>query len=174
MAFGSAPAIDFNYFLARKYALQGQEADATTSNAASTATQANANAQVAGTVAAQNRVQTALLPGQAAAQSALQRAQAALYGTQASVLPAVTAAQIAQTQAETHLTGTNDAIASYDGGLLRRSNGTYGVIPQIDLAPQLPRAPGPALSRTFGAQGYQGYRLDDPAVTRGVRVFRGG
>lgn len=104
MAFAAQP-VDFNYFLARKYALQQQEANATTANAASGRIQADANALVAGTVAKQNTVQTSLMPAESASQNALRAAQALLAGTQARLMPAESAANIAQTQAQTRLTG---------------------------------------------------------------------
>lgn len=109
MAFGAQP-VDFNYFLARKYALQQQEADATTSNAASQAIQARANAGVADTTARLNTVQANLAPAESASQNALRAAQARLTGVQADVLPGQSAADIALTRANASLTGTNEQV----------------------------------------------------------------
>ena len=104
MAF-AAPPVDFNYFLARKYALQQQDADATTQNAGSSRIQANANADVAATQARLNTTQAQLMPGESASQNALRAAQARLAGAQADVLPAESAANIALTRANTDFTG---------------------------------------------------------------------
>ncbi len=106
MAFATQP-VDFNYFLARKYALQAQEADATTSNAASTRIQADANAGVAATQAKMNTVQTGLLPGESASQNALRAAQAGLLREQASVVRPEADAGIALTRANATLAGIN-------------------------------------------------------------------
>ncbi len=103
--------VDFNYFLARKYALQQQEADATTTNAGSSRIQAEANAGVAATQAKMNTVQTSLMPGESASQNALRRAQALLLGEQASVVRPESEANIGVSRANAMLTGLQGQVA---------------------------------------------------------------
>lgn len=147
---------DIGYWLAQKYALLKQEADAGTTNASSGATQANANALVAGTTAALNKTQNNLLPAESAATIGLQGAQAGLYRTQAAVLPAMSAAQIGGINADIGLTKAN----------------TQGVL-AMRATPQ-PVLPG-ALRDVMGARGaqlpslynYSGYQLpgDNPTLS---------
>jgi hypothetical protein len=87
------PGVDFNYFLERKYAQLQQQADATTSNAASTAITANASANASAAAAGLDAARTKVLPAESAAAIGLQGAQAGLLRTQASVLPGTAASE---------------------------------------------------------------------------------
>lgn len=145
MAFGVQP-VDFNYFLARKYALQQQEADATTSNAASTRIQADANAGVAATQAKMNTVQTGLLPGESASQNALRAAQAGLMREQAAVVRPEADAGIALTRA-------NAQLANINGLAVRRTaltdTATGGGL-AIGGLPGMPAIRGSGIGRALG------------------------
>lgn len=102
--------IDFNYFLARKYALLAQGADAQTTNAASGAIQANAQATAATAAAGLDNVRAGLLPAESKSQIGLQGAQASLIGQQASVVVPEANARIADLTANTALTGTQTKV----------------------------------------------------------------
>lgn len=95
------PDVDFNYFLARKYAQLQQQADATTSNAASTAIQTTAQAAALNADAALTGVRTKLLPGESAATVGLQRAQTNLTNENASIVRPESVARIASVNAGT-------------------------------------------------------------------------
>ena len=135
--------VDFNYFLARKYALQQQEADATTTNAGSSRIQAEANAGVAATQAKMNTVQTSLMPGESASQNALRRAQALLLGEQASVVRPESEANIGVSRANAALTGLQGQV------LKRQSLTPYASL--IGGGASL----GPALGGVMGAGGFR-------------------
>lgn len=163
MAFDlSAPAVDFNFFLARKYATLQQQADAETQNAGSTRIQAVANANVAGTVADQNRVQTKLMPAESASRIRLQDAQTGLTREQAAVVAPMSRAQIGQLGAETRLTGLQGDV------ITRTALTPYSAIVGGGGAGQL----GGSLRSVMGPAGYSGFQLggsfadDDPRARR--------
>ncbi len=141
MALGDPSPVDFGYFLGRKYAQLQQQADASTTQAASGAVQANANATAAKAAAGLDNVRAGLLPGESAAQIGLQRAQATLVGNQALTTIPESQARIGLDRANTALIGTQNKVLTRDG-LTERSLISPG---------------GP--SRIFGSAGYTGYRL---------------
>lgn len=122
--------VDFNFFLNRKYALLAQQADAGTTNAASGAITANAQAGALGAAAGLDRVRTKLMPAESAATIAQQGAQTNLLTQQASVVVPESTARIAQMGAETALTGTNNKIATRNSltGIL---GGAAGTLPAL-------------------------------------------
>lgn len=104
------PDVDFNYFLGRKYALLAQNADATTSNAASAAIQANAQQTAAEAAAQLDRTRATLLPAESKSQIGLQGQQARVFGAQADLIPVEGAARVGQIKADTALTTTNNSV----------------------------------------------------------------
>lgn len=136
MAISPQP-VDFNYFLARKYAILQQQADATTQNA-------NSSAVASAAAAAVDRTRAGLMPAESAAQIAQQGAQTRLLGEQAAVVRPESAARIASMNAETALTGTNNQIAIREG-----------LTPRPIL--------GSSLNNVLGSRGYTGFRLSDDA-----------
>lgn len=99
---------DMHYWLARKYSVMQQGADAATQSAASGAITANAGANV-------DNTRARLMPGESMASILTQRAQANLANQQASVVVPVAQAGIANTNAQTNLTGVQ-ARAAYKMG----------------------------------------------------------
>lgn len=158
MAFG-AP-VDFNYFLQRKYALLQQQADAGTSNAASAAIQANAQAGALGAEARLNNTRADLAPGESAAAIGVQRAQTDLLGQQAKYYGPEAQSRIAQAGAETGYLGAQTAFLGTQDKVLRR-NSLTGIFGGDAGTPQ----PG---SGIFSGSGYTGYRL--PAVGKATDV----
>lgn len=140
MAFGS-PAVDFDFFLNRKYQLLQQQADAGSTNAASGAIQANAQAGALGAEAGLNRVRAQLAPDESLAQTTLQRSQANLNDQSAQIIVPEATARIGQIGAETSLIGTQNRV-------LRKNNFT-GVL-------------GGDAGTLPGGTPYSGFRL--PAV----------
>lgn len=151
-------AVDFNYFLAQKYALLRQQADADTTNAGSQRIQANANAEVAGTTAALNRTQNQLAPADSAARNAAQLAGARLANEQAAVVAPESTARIAQIGAETALTG------SQNKALIRTALTPFSQV----------IGGGSPLGRIFGPGGYQGFQLSPRLATADTRARRAG
>lgn len=145
MAFDSPQPVDFNYFLQRKYALLQQQADAGTSNAASGAIQATAQAGALGAEAGLNKVRAQLAPGESAAQIGLQGSQTNLNNQSASVIVPESKARIGQIGAETDLLGTQNRVLTKTNANTLPGSGTL---------------PG-------GATPYSGYRLgsDTPLST---------
>jgi hypothetical protein len=155
--------VDFNYFLARKYAALQQQADATTKNAESGAVQADAQALTAKADANLTGVRAKLLPGESAAQTALQRAQAALTGQQTEFYGPEAIARIGGITANTALTNTQNKSLFRDSLVDVRD----GVTPL--------KVPDSILGTSPVIAGYKGFRLSaDPTLEKGVRVFRGG
>lgn len=148
MAFGQ-PTVDFNYFLARKYAQLQQQADATTQNANSNAVQAATGAVVGNAAAALDTARATALPAESAAQIALQRAQARLVGEQASVVAPESRARIGQITAETGLTNTNNKIAIREG-LTPRSFQLGGALSDVLGTTRISTAIGGLPSRRAG------------------------
>lgn len=100
--------VDFRYFLNRKYALLGQEANAGTQNAASNAITARAQAGALGAAAALDRTRASLMPGESEAGIAQTLANARLLGEQAATVRPVAFANIRATEAGTRLTDTQE------------------------------------------------------------------
>lgn len=92
---------DMHYWLARKYSVMQQGADATSQNAASGALTSAASAAV-------DNTRARLMPGESMANILAQRAQARLANEQASVVAPVAQAGIANTNAQTAYTGTQN------------------------------------------------------------------
>lgn len=143
MAFGQP--VDFNYFLQRKYALLQQQADAGTSQAASGAVTAAAQANNLNADAALTGVRAKLLPGESAATIGLQGAQRNLLTEQAAVVRPESTARIGQIGAETAYTTSQNQ--NY-----RRVNLT-GINGGAAGVPVAPAALGPG--------GYTGFRLSN-------------
>lgn len=150
MAFG-AP-VDFNYFLQRKYALLQQQADAGTSNAASAAIQANAQAGALGAEARLNNTRADLAPGESAADIGVKRAQTDLLGQQAKYYGPEAEARIGQTNAETGYLGAQTDFLGTQNKVLRR-NSLTGIFGGDAGTPQ------PGTGGIFSGSGYTGYRL---------------
>jgi len=150
-----AQPVDMNYFLARKYALLQQQADAGTSQAQTQSRQADTGALVGAAAANLDRTRAGLLPGESAAQIAQQGAQTRLLGEQASIVQPLARAQIGQIGAETGLTTTQNKV-------LTRT----ALTPYRSLI-------GSALGSTLGAGGYQGFQLPaaGPAVVETDDTF---
>jgi len=105
-----AGEVDFNYFLARKYAVLQQQADSGSEQARATTTNA-ATAQMTGAAAANvDNTRAKLMPAESAAQIALQRAQTTLTGNQAQTVIPLANANIANIGANTALTGTQNKV----------------------------------------------------------------
>lgn len=100
-------AIDFDYFLNRKYALLGQNADADTVRANAATTSADASATAANAAAKVDITRAGLLPGESAASIALQRAQANLQNQTASTVGPLARANIGLIGANTASTRVN-------------------------------------------------------------------
>lgn len=107
--------VDFNYFLARKYALLQQQADAGTQNAASGAIQASSGAIAAKAAAQLDTTRANLLPAESAATIAQTQAQARLLGEQANIVGPESQARIGQIGAETIGTNIQNKIAIREG-----------------------------------------------------------
>lgn len=158
MAFGQ-PTVDFNYFLARKYALLQQNADDETTNAGSQRIQANSNAEVGTTVAQQNRVQTGLMPAESLARNALAAGQARLANVNADILPAESTARIGQLESETGL-NTVQRLGFQRANLTDPKTGLpLAVAPAGGYAGQTGVTLGGSLGGVFGRSGYRGFRL---------------
>lgn len=134
--------VDFNFFLARKYALLEQQANTGSQNAATAAIGTAAAARV-------DNTRANLMPAESAAQIGLQGAQTRLVGEQASVVAPESRARIANMGADTALTNTNNQIAIREG---------------LTERPILPSA----LNAVLGGRGYTGFKLsgDGPLPRR--------
>lgn len=165
-----ADGIDFNGFLARKYAILQQQADAGTQSAASGQLQAQTGALVGAANARLDNTRSNLLPAESASQIGLQSAQAGLTRNQAAVVIPEATSRIGVNAANIAATNINARIAERDG------------LTEYSVA-----NPGGAIARVLPG-GYTGFRLGGdaapritpPAVTsdytgleRGVRVRRG-
>lgn len=139
--------VDFNYFLARKYALLQQGQDTNADQAATQARQVAANSAVSAATARLTNAQATALPDTTASEIALRSANASLLGEQAAVVQPESRARIAGINADTALTGTNNAIAVREG-----------------LTPQ-PLIPG-VLGNVLGSRVYTGFRL--PTATSAI------
>lgn len=140
---------DINYWLARKYAILGQEADATTQNAAT-------NALTGKAAAALDATRTQLLPTESAAQVANTIANTNLLGEQAKVVGPESQARIGQMNAETAYTGTQNKVLT-----------RQGLTPLSTLL-------GGSLDNVF-PRGYNGYSLGnvvppEPPINSAARV----
>lgn len=139
MAFGQTQPVDFNYFLAQKYALLKQQADAGTVSANATSQNAATNAIVGAASAGLDRTRTTLLPAESRSTIGLQGAQRNLLTEQAAVVRPESTARIGQMNAET--------------GLVRANTTSVDQLNEIQGI-----QPG-ALSNVLGARGYAGPRL---------------
>lgn len=155
MAFGQP--VDFNYFLQRKYALLQQQADAGTSQAASGAVTAAAQANNLNADAGLTAVRARLLPGESAATIGLQGAQRNLLGEQAKVVAPESTARIGQITGETAYTASQ--------------NQNYRRVNLTGINGGAAGSPAPA---ALGPGGYTGFRLSNgqPGIstTRPVRL----
>lgn len=105
-----AGPVDFQYFLARKYAILQQQADSGSEQARATTSNA-ATAAITGAAAANlDNVNAGLRPGESAANVGLTRAQTGLTNNQAQVVIPMATAQIAGLNASTALTGTQNQV----------------------------------------------------------------
>jgi hypothetical protein len=109
MAFNTQP-VDFNYFLAQKYAVLKQQADAGSESARAQSTNA-ATAAITGRAAANlDTTRANLMPAESQAQIALQGAQTGLTRNQAQVVVPLAQAQIRGMDATTAFTGTQNKV----------------------------------------------------------------
>lgn len=143
-----AGAPDIGFWLARKYAIMQQQADATTQNANT--------AQMTGAAQANlDRTRAGLLPGESAASIAKMGAETNLIGQQASVVVPEAKARIRNMDASTEYTGTQSSV-------LRRQSLTP--MSQLFGSPDYEGVVGGGLSRgSFG-----GFQL--PSLTRPGRL----
>lgn len=156
------PDVDFNYFLARKYAALQQQADATTSNAASTAIQATAQAGALNADTTLTGVRTKLLPGESAAQTALQGAQTRLTNENASIVRPESIARIASVNAGT--AGQLDQNKAFVRTNLTDSTRASTFDPVTGLYAGV----APAGAGAGGVSGFSGFRL--PSATKPPRL----
>jgi hypothetical protein len=113
-------AVDFNYYLNRKYTLLQQQADAGTKNVDIAAKNAATNALAAGAAARVDNTRADLMPAESAAGIAKTGAETSLLGEQARYFGPVAEANIANTNAGTYLTGIQGDVAKREG-LMERS-----------------------------------------------------
>lgn len=133
--------VDFNAFLARKYALLQQNADAGT-------LQANTGALVGAAGARLDNTRADLAPAESKSTIGLQGAQRNLLGEQAKVTVADSVARNALLAAQTGETNVNTRIAYQDG-----------LVPQAGV----PRI-GSALVGVMGNSPFKPFRLSDGSV----------
>lgn len=156
------PDVDFNYFLARKYAALQQQADATTSNAASQAIQSTAQAKALNADAGLTDVRAKLLPGESASNVALQGAQRNLLSEQTKIVAPESVARIAGLNAGT--AGALDQNLAF-----RRTNLTDSSrASAFDPVTGLYTGAAPAAPASLGPAGYSGFRL--PSTTKPTRL----
>lgn len=148
--------VDFGYFLAQKYALLQQQADAQTQNAAT---------QAIGTRAAANldNARAAVTPAESQAQIKLQGAQGNLYGAQSSLAGA-----------QANLTGEQAKVVAPEAaaniGLTRAQTGLVGSQKRgLDLNNIIQPPVAPTLAGVFANQGLPTFRLSDPLPARRLR-----
>jgi len=108
-------AVDFNYFLNRKYDILQQQANTADVNAAATTRNAATAALTGEAAAALDRVRTRLLPAESAANIGLTNAQANLTGQQASIVVPESQARIRAADAQTAYTTTQNGVLRYTG-----------------------------------------------------------
>lgn len=156
MAFGS-PGVDFNYFLARKYALLQQDSNSQSEQARAATTNAGANVTSATAAANLNNVRANLAPGESAAEIALRRAQTALTTEQSRVVGPESAARIAGITADIGLTQANTGLVGEQTVGARQLNRVYnpnGAFPRLGSlfggASSLPSLSGPTPRRLPG------------------------
>lgn len=104
----SDPAVDFNFWLGRKYALLQQQADATTKNADSTAIASGAAANL-------DNTRAGLMPAESAATVKKMGAETGLIGEQTKVIGPEALARIAQMNAGAGLDNVNAAVITRKG-----------------------------------------------------------
>lgn len=140
--------VDFNFFLARKYAILQQQADAASQNANT--------AQMTGAAqAGLDRTRARLLPGESNASIAKMGAETNLIGQQASVVVPESRARIRNMNADTDFTGTQNTV-------MRRQSLTP--MSRLFGSPDYEGVIGSGLSQgVFG-----GFRL--PSLTRPSRL----
>lgn len=108
-------AVDFNYFLNRKYNLLQQGANTADVTAAATTRNAATAALTGEAAAALDRVRARLLPAESAANIGLTQAQTGLTSQQASIVAPESQARIANLGAQTGLTTTQNQVLRYTG-----------------------------------------------------------
>lgn len=142
--------VDFNYFLARKYAILQQQADADTSRAGSANISAVAGANAANAAANVDNTRAGLMPAESKSAIALQGAQTALTRQQADWFGPEAQSRIGLNQANIGYIGTQDAVLRKEG---------------LDTRYSTPM--GGALTGVMGA-GYQPFRFSatDPLPRR--------
>lgn len=143
--------VDFNYFLARKYAILQQQADADTSRAGSANISAVAGANAANAAANVDNTRATLMPAESRSAIALQGAQTALTRQQADWFGPEAQSRIGLNNANIGYIGTQDAVLRKEGLDTRYSTPTMGS----------------ALSGVMGS-GYQPFRFSatDPLPRR--------
>lgn len=142
-----AAPVDFQYFLARKYAILQQQANSGSEQAAATTRNA-ATAALTGAAAANlDNVNAGLRPTESAANTALTRAQTGLTMNQAETVLPLATAQIAGLNASTALTGTQNKIAIREG-LWERGPGAFGGVTMGSSTPGMTRFSSEPVSDT--------------------------
>lgn len=124
MAFGQ-PQVDFNYFLARKYALLQQDANSATTQAQAATTNAGANVTSANAAANLNNVRAGLMPAESAADIALRRAQAFQTNELGKVVAPESRARIETMGVERDLTRANIGLVGEQTTGMRQLNRVY-------------------------------------------------
>lgn len=146
-----AEPVDFNYFLARKYAIMQQQADAGSEQARATTTNAATAAMTGAAAANLDNVNAGLRPGESAANVALTRAQTGLTANQAQTVIPLARAQIGLTEAQTGLTGTQTKVLTRES-LTPTSQlfggGGMGQLPTLGSTPGFTRFSEEPLSAT--------------------------
>lgn len=142
--------VDFNYFLARKYAIQQQGANADTQNAATNSQNAATAAREATANIGLTNMRTSLMPGESAATVARTRADTNLANQQASVVVPESRARVRNLDAETAYTGTQNRV------LTRGS-----LTPMSQLFGSSSEFSSPAGSDMFGSVRFRAPRIQD-------------
>lgn len=122
-----AGPVDFNYFLARKYAILQQQADAGSEQARATTTNAATAAMTGAAAANLDNVNARLRPGESAAQVGLTQAQTGLARNQAQVVIPTAEAAIRAQDAQTGLVGTQTKVLTRES--LTPTSQLFGNVP---------------------------------------------
>ncbi len=155
-----AEPVDFNYFLARKYAILQQQADAGSEQARATTSNAATAAMTGAAAARLDNVNANLRPGESAANVALTRAQTGLTANQARVVIPTAEAAIRAQDAQTGLVGTQTKVLTREA--LTPTSQLFGSVPMGASTPgmfrfgggELPSEVRPARRRNESAVSY--------------------
>lgn len=163
-------AVDFNYFLGRKYALLAQNADADTQRANASTLTAQTGATVGAAQAALDNIRARLMPGESAANVRRMNAEANLTNNQAQTVIPLAQSTIGLNASQARSVDINADIAANDG-LVFRPNGIAPGGNQAALDRVLGRYALPKLSPlTLTAPRA---RVAEDDLENGVRVRRG-